>query len=82
MKYFQTNGPFINKTLKYIDTFVKTLSYPVVDFNNIVLENENFPTQHKLKLLFCVMVAIPFVFTLLLALLAHHFNFNTMFAQG
>ena len=27
------------------------------------------------------MVAIPFVFTLLLALLAHHFNFNTLFAQ-
>ena len=54
----------------------------MVDFNNIVLENENFPTLHKLKLLFCVIVAIPFVFTLLLVLLAHHLNFNTLFAQG
>ena len=48
--------------------------YHVDEFNNIVLENENFHSFHKLKLLFCVMVAIPFVFTLLLALSAHHFN--------
>ena len=82
MKYFQTKGSFINKTLKYINTFVKTLNYPEVDFNNIVIENENFPTQDKLKLLFCVMVTIPFIFILLLVLLAHHFNFNTLFAQG
>ena len=83
MKYFQTNGPFINKNLKYIRYICKKkLNYPVVDFNNIVLENENFPTLHKLKLLFCVIVAIPFVFTLLLVLLAHHVNFNTLFAQG
>ena len=59
----QTNGPFINKKLKNtLDTFVKTLNYPVVDFNNIVLENENFQTLHKLKVLFCVIVAIPFCF--------------------
>ena len=54
----------------------------MVDFNNIVFENENFPTLHKLKLLFCVIVAIPFVFILLLVLLAHHVNFNTLFAEG
>ena len=54
----------------------------MVDFNNIVLENENFPTLPKLKLLFCVIVAIPFVLTLFLVLLAPHVNFNTLFAQG
>ena len=54
----------------------------MVDFSNIVLENENFPILHKLKLLFCVIVAITFVSALLFVLLAHHVNFNTLFAQG